>query len=306
MIVVLVLLTALVASGTGAAAWLKLGRDHRPHVVARMWLAETPYYRITHPGKSRYRLEPTEALAAYPRGAAAGVSTQPEVRIDVTNTRDRTISVNEVELAFRELETEAGGARTGAPPVVRGPRIVITFREGHDTHAAHAALAADFGLVVDRVQGNAVHCTPVRPAPPAALEELVRSIADHPSVAAATLDVTGEPHSAFDRLEVVQLRLRHGTRTYRHPVGHTVAARESLTIPLAVGCDAPLTGSAVVRLLLDGEHTRDVGELEVRLAPPARVAVLQEGDDQEGDDQASDDRAGDDGSPPARGAPAGR
>ncbi|GGO42200.1 hypothetical protein [Streptomyces lasiicapitis] len=275
---VLVLLAALIAAGAGAVAWLKLARDRRPGVAARLWLADTPYYRITHHGRNRYRVEPTESLAAYPRGSVPGASTQPELRIDVTNTRERTVSINQVELAFGTLATDGGRAPDGAPPTAPAPRIVVTFHAGHD-ESARTTLAAAFSLVAERSDEDAVRYATARPAAPAELEELVRRITAHPSVATAVLDVTGEPHSAFERMEVVQLRLRHGTVGYRHPVGHHVAAGESLMIPLAIGAESPVTGSAVIRLLLDGRHSLDIGRLDLRLAPPARIAVLQDDSD---------------------------
>ncbi|MFF4350296.1 hypothetical protein [Streptomyces sp. NPDC001530] len=278
-IVVGIVITVL-AAGTGVSAWVKLHRDRSPRVAGRLWLAETPYYRLKRHRRREYVLEPTEALEAYPAGALPGASTQPSLRIDVTNTLDRSISINEVEWVFGALEEGTNaGTRSGAPPRAQpSPRIAVSFREGAGDEA-HRTVAADFELIIERVHDRTVYYRLRQPVPPASVEALVRQIAREEVVADAIPAVEGEPHSPWVTLELVQLRFDQAKSRYQYFVGHTLAARESLTIPITIGSETPLAGTAVVRLLLDGRQTRDIAQLRLRLAPPAQIGVLQEGND---------------------------
>jgi hypothetical protein len=254
-------LVALLAAGGGIVALVKWWQG-RSRLTTRLGFEDSDYYR-TAGDDEVLKIVSVPFGFPPPQDAASAPPMRVRLLLDVTNDGDDTVALDSVELAFDSL----GALET--PPT---PAIIAMFTPGAGPERI-AGVAERLGLEL-RDAGPGMARFAVR-EPGADIAVLAQRLKAESTVADAFEDSEGRAHTEFVATEPVDVNLHPDHLAYSYRIAHTLTGHDTLTVPIDIGAEAPLSGRASVTLCYAGRKRAPVGALEVDLRLPAYVRTVQ-------------------------------
>ncbi len=253
-----IITTAIAAAGL-VGGFVALWSLFAPDKFGTNVSSDTPVYLVTtEANREGVKVSPTANLVAELDREPGRPNSYPRLSIEVTNLGPRAVAANAIEFRFDRLEEK------------RAATITIILRSGSSTVPdLHA-----YPVKVIREGAGLVELQVDRAANPSDVASRIRTdLAD--SITTAVVNETAVTHTEFAKTETVDLRLNSAQKRYRFRVDHDLDSRRSVKIPISIGADRTLTGTAWVVLIFNGQEEATLTRLELEMLSAPLVRITQ-------------------------------